>query len=147
MSKLSDLFKTISTNLHLGELTRPLWENVIYGIDDHETRLQKLEKTSPAALPEALIKKLTVDRELYVQEQARRAQQEAVDAEAEASAAALAIEAQTAADFKAAVAAAANPSGAVASNAVPTPAAQPEAAVAGDPTGAVASTAAVDSNI
>jgi len=139
MSKLTELFKTIGTHLHLPELTKPLWETTIAAVDDHETRLAKLEGSSPASLAPGLIRQLTVDWEMYEQNVARRRQQDAVDAEERAKAAADAaaaidaqVKAQAEADALAAATAAGNPSGAAASNAVPSPAALPEAAVAGD---------------
>lgn len=46
MSKLTELFKTIGNTLHLGELTKPLWETTIATVDSHEERLAKLEGSS-----------------------------------------------------------------------------------------------------
>ena len=61
MSKLTELWKSISTTLHLPELTKPLWEQTIKQVDDHEERLAKLETTSTSGLPADLVDRMKKD--------------------------------------------------------------------------------------
>ena len=90
MSKLTELWKSISTTLHLPELTKPLWEQTIKQVDDHEARLVKLEATPAAALPAELLAQLNQDWQDHVARTARinaddaalKAEQEAVEAKA-----------------------------------------------------------------
>jgi len=74
MSKLTELWKSISTTLHLPELTKPLWEQTIKQVDSLEERVTKLEGGTIAALPDGLIAQLKADWEKY---QAQKAQHEA----------------------------------------------------------------------
>ena len=77
MSKLTELWKSISTTLHLPELTKPLWEQTIKQVDSLEERVAKLEGGTIAALPDGLIAQLKADWEKY---QAQKAQHEAAAA-------------------------------------------------------------------
>lgn len=98
MSKLTELWKSISTTLHLPELTKPLWEQTIKQVDDHEARLVKLEATPAAALPAELLAQLNQDWQDHVARTARiNADDAALKAEQEAAVAAIAKAAEEAA--------------------------------------------------
>ena len=156
MSRLTELFKTIGTTLHLGELTKPLWEAAIAQVDALEVRVKAIEgalTTSIQGLDPALVSKLqedwarwqAADKALTLAlaraadadakaRAARDAQAAGVNSAGIAQAAAHAAADQTSTSAGALQSAQAETSsGAVASNAVPSPAAQPEAAVAGGP--------------
>lgn len=74
MSKLTELFKSISTTLHLPELTKPLWEAVIAQLDDLQQRLAIVEKGTN--LPPELVAQLVADWERYQKQKADRAGQD-----------------------------------------------------------------------
>ena len=71
MSKLTELWKSISTTLHLPELAKPLWEQIIKQVDDHEERLAKLETTSTSGLPADLVDRMKKDWQQHLDEKAR----------------------------------------------------------------------------
>ena len=104
MSKLTELWKSISTTLHLPELTKPLWEQTIKQVDSLEERVAKLEGGTIAALPDGLIAQLKADWEKY---QTQKAQHEAdaaarvLEQEAAMAAIAKAVEDKAAADAQA----------------------------------------------
>jgi peptidoglycan hydrolase CwlO-like protein len=97
MSKLNELWKSIGDQLHMPQLTKPMWEEVMAQLDALNARVADLEKlvaNSASSLDPALIAELSRDWSEHQARQMARAQKDAAEQAAQAAAEAEVAEAE-----------------------------------------------------